>query len=1293
MPNWLQTTLLLAVTVITNSAHALEVLSTTPIPSRELRGYGALSGEFVTYKEGASRLRMVAADAERAGIVHAKFVSDLHLLGGVRDERVTLAGVQVIVRHVAGDAALLAWRRGAVVTVLAAERGADMAGLFAAQPVRERSGLEAEPAAVVPTYLDSWDQHGWRWYYWPWMTPDPGWHAPKRVEWRDYNVLGEFDWAKAKGAESLIFWTKPEMTDLAEGFCDNLFWDWAGRAAALRGLPMVLNTSLESGPTWLLNRWRSDARQMAPEYLGGFYAPGEAWSSGKGDLSWSSGASADEAYEVLQKVIGEYASRDTTLEYLEPHGEMGHGEHEGLVEYGPVADRGYRHWLRAYYETPQAVAARWQRPLATSDDVHLPELASFLGFDADALSLAGRWRLGYAAKPDDAWYQPTFDDSAWPELTAPGSDVALFTKRESAVFRRHFTVDAAWRARHDKVWLYCFDLNRGHEESLSPWLNGQPVGASRYEGPEHWAAFEVTAALHDGDNFLAFRLPQGFLGYRIYLAGHAPLEYPYLGAGKNAEWADFVRFQRDSRVAQLRRGFAAIRQMDPNRSIICMAPDQDEAGIKKLCEQYGGHFHNTGYMSGWWAEPLPMLMRGSDLPFSLEPGSHAQDVNEFKRFFGCWLTEGVNAVHYFIHVGSVLWNPDVKAYFEQQLPLVATVGKVHIPKAELAFLLDDDGDNLTGFPWGRNRGDQLPTGYVPSQMNIALHNDYHSDAVSEQDFAPGGAADGYKVVIDMNGTILDPDTVTAIAGWVKRGGTFVTYQQTGRHTSTAADAWPISALTGYRVRKVETKNRAWSFVEGQDMLDAAPWSSNERRASGLTLEAADPACHDVARWADGSVALGWRSLGQGRVVTIGVNTGGNSKLHRGVLAWLKIKRVPFTVEAPPNHYIATHLVSNNGLYDAFCVWNTDLAKPLTFDLSFREGLSPATCIDVKAGAEVPVTGPDTARKVVGLTLEPGETRTWLTPRVSPLKAGLDWFTLQRNWWRGGTPPGKALPPGKPLPPYKPRFSFDLTESWAVKWLDDGDGADHAALAAPDLDDAAWPRRRLCTWLVPDEQPTHRAVFRRSFTVPANWQSGRVELWLQGWIGDVVQGRYRAWLDGKEIKAMGDGGHGLSGLNLTDRLTPGTRHSLAIEIASTGPVAGADGHTWLYWQPAPQASDDLAGAWQSAKDALTWSEAPVTLPGAFDGLMAKRTVRIDAAHAGQNVVLEVDTDTYNGMTGVIVNGHFVMRHHHDIGSRTVLNITPWVRFGADNEVILKRKDPGKAAVHAVRLDYFGAGVYP
>ncbi|MHB9026529.1 MAG: type 1 glutamine amidotransferase family protein [Armatimonadota bacterium] len=1284
----------------------LPVSSRQSLPARELRGYGTLAAEYVSYqgKQGRpSLLRIQCANADKAKIVHAKYFSDLHLLGPVQDETITVDKVTTPVTAVPGQGKIAAARDGAAVTVLAAESSDDLALLIRALRAFLKSTIEWNPSGQVPTFLDSWDKHGFRFYYRAWEVPTPDWGAAKKTEWKDYHVLGEFDFAKQVGA-GMVFWAGQDMEDWAECFTNNYYWDWAARASARRGVPMVINTS--SGATsWLHNRYRNETRQSAPQYLGGFYAPGEGWSSGRGDLSWCAEASADAEYSVLQQLVKAYAKEDMTLEYLEPHGELRHGEHEILLEYGPVADRSYRRYLQERYATPQAVSARWYgdaKRLQKWDDARVPELAYFLGFNAQALDLAGNWRIGYAPfrsdpkapaipgeekdiEPGGDCFSADFDDSAWPTVTAPGHDIALFLSKQPAVFRRQFTVDANWRARHPRLWLYIFDLNRSPRYSTLPVsINGSKVGESVYNVGEHWGVLEVTKALRDGDNQIALRLPNGFLGYRIYLSPHEPVDYPYLGEKMNAQWADFIRWKAWTRREQVRCGFETIRGADPDRSVICMAPDAYSGEIKTLCEEYGGHFHNTGYMSGWWAEPLPMLMRGSDLPMTLEPGNHPHNVNELKSSMGHWLTEGVNAVHYFIHIGAVLWHPEIRAAFEENLPLFRTIGKTHIPKAEVAVLLSDDVDNLTGFPWGGKRGDNLPSGYVPTQLNMGLHKFYHMDAVSHRDFARGNA-DPYKVVIDANNSVMDPQLVQEIEGYVQRGGTFITFNHTGRHTPEKMDSWPISVLTGYKVLKVDFKGRKWSFIPGQTVLNEKNWTPNEQQGNGLALQAADPACRDILRWEDGTIAMGMRQVGKGTVITVGMTYPNNPKVYRALLEGLRVARIQGLCEDPAIQ--SAHAVTNNGLYDVWTLWNWNREKTVTVDLAFLPGFQPAACVEVKSGQPVAITRDANGSRVAGLTLTPLETRIFLTPRGAVTAAPLDWLTLQRGWWKGTTKPRGTLPE------VKPKFALDLTGDWATRPLDEKDTADKTALAAPGIDDAAWVHRRLCVWAVPEEVSSRHVFARKRFTVPAGWKDGEIELWMQGWQNGIPTARLRVWLDGEEIKPFASLGPRIPGLPLTAKLPPGSAHLLALEVTAQGELTGLQGNAWLYYRPRPQARQELAGQWNMTNDGLVYHPKPAALPGPWDGMMARRMVAVDKAQAGRNVILHLETDHSSGITGAIVNGHWLTRHHHDIGARTDMNITPWVKFGADNEIILKRSGPGRTNLKGASLDFYTPGVWP
>ncbi len=417
--------------------------------------------------------------------------------------------------------------------------------------------------------------------------------------------------------------------------------------AKKRDLPVDIHLNAVAGaePTWLLNRYRDQTQMKMPGFTGNFLIMMSPYLGGQGVLSWNATTGEDALLGVLQQSIRRFANDANVVSVLEPHGELKHGAQDILMEYGPVADAGYRRYLRGKYGAPAEVAARWGVDLQTWDDVHVPELASFAGWGPDALDVGGTWRVGYEtltepAKPPyfydtrgtpkslpapEDWFQTGFDDSGWPVVPGAGNDQQLFLEKRPAVFRRTFDVPAPWKG--SRVWLYEWDADRSSNQQVRVVLNGKEVGRGRIQpDAPHWSAIEVTDVLQEGENTLAIRTPQGYIAYKAYLSPVEPNQYPGLGDSLNAQWVDFVDFTQWSRIESVRRGMEMIRQAAPNQGITLMSPDGYADGVKSLAATYGGEFHNTGYMAAFYADYLPSLMRGADLPFSLEPGSPANGL-------------------------------------------------------------------------------------------------------------------------------------------------------------------------------------------------------------------------------------------------------------------------------------------------------------------------------------------------------------------------------------------------------------------------------------------------------------------------------------------------------------------------------------------------------------------------------------------------------------------------------------------------------------------------------------------
>jgi hypothetical protein len=1299
--------LLLASTAILSlgqTSGKVESANAKIFPATTLRGYGRVSGSFHE-APGGSVLAITCEDEAKAKLLQAKYLSDLVDLPGVTREPGTPA-----IYAIADQGFVAAYVGGPHVTILT---GTSKEALHTLIQKVDPTGVTV-PQVEVPMYLDRWDKFSFRHYYRIWT------HPPGTTE-ANYNYTGEFDWAKSQDRSGFLMADAPLQLDNAEGMMNYGYWDWMEYEAAKRKLPVDLHMSGGAGgdPTSLLNAYIDQVQMKMPGFTGNFHVFDSPYLGGQGILSWSATTGEDAKLGQLQDSVRRFGNQPNVVSFLEPHAELHHGVQDIFLEYGPVADAGYRQYLKGKYGSVAVVSKRWGMPLASWDDVHLQEIASFAGWGPHAVDAGGKWKVGYeklkeslpngydynirkelATEPaPEQWFKPDFDDSSWPSLGGGGDDQQLFEKKRPAVYRRTFEIPAGWTARNPRAWIYVWDLSQANRAEIRVVVNGKMVGTSEVPtGGMHWSVMEVTGAIKDGANSLAIRVPQGYIAYKTYLTAVEPKQYPNLGETINAQWVDFSDFTQWSRIEDVRRGLEMIRQVSPNQGITLMHPDEYSDGVKSLAEEYGGEFHNTGYMGVFYADYNSSLMRGANLPYSLENAAPAADLKEFKKMFGLYETEGVQAVDYFIHIGDILWRPDIKEDYEAHRLQIELMGQSHMPKAEVACLYDDRGAQLTGFPWGSSQNTVMSGGYWAWNACSVFLGRYAYDGLSQGSFASKDA-DPYRVVIDTNTSIMDETMVGDIEKWVRNGGTFVTLAQTGRHTPEKFDAWPISRLTGYQVVKIDRLKPDGNIGESGTLQAAAHQSMlgdswNGVAANGLHLRRSADDAQDLLLWQDGTVAAGMRPLGKGFIVDLGakftgrkipdrVDPGDSSAETRelrdlltAVLRWRAINAEPAHLVNTDDHVLLRHSVTNDGLYDVWTLWNRSDSKELTATLVLDK--SKATfAADIEDPKKLSLEN-GTLQNIV---LKASDTRVFITPLQQIAQAPAAWFELQRNWWRGTTPPRPKVLPGP-----SHRFSYNLSQDWKFQTI--AADANAIPMLTPTFNDTEWPSRELGIWDVKDAGGTGHGIFRKTFTVPAQWSDGLVSIWMLSWDGTSFVENGRVLLDGKEVKPMNNAGYIAVGSSL---LQPSTTHTLAVEIESNGVLAGLRGESWLSFEPTAPAKIDLAGKWSPSVEGLAYG-APISLPGKYNTGFMKRTFTVDEKYRGQNAVLIVDGDP--ALIAVLINGRLMRRHHHMIGTRGSLNLTPYIHFGGENEIQLVRwNGAGSGVVRQVFIGLYPADGYP
>ena len=1068
-------------------------------------------------------------------------------------------------------------------------------------------------------------------------------------------------------------------------------WAWIQENARRMNIPVHINTSYSYPVLWLSNRYRDQTQLKAPQFLGGYYGVAHD-SLGQGAISWASEEAYDAYMGIYQHTVKRFAPDANVVGWLEPHGETAENPQAALLEYGPVADKSFRRFLIERWGSLGAVSERWYGTAGQlkRSEITLPEVAEFCGFGPDAIDMRGTWRIKYApaapATVPPEWYTVNFDDSGWDEFVAPGNDRMRQIPRAPLVYRRTINIPDHWQ-KAGPALLYVWNMQGDPPQA---YVNGQKVAPQRRNSFfANWSFFDVSAALKPGANQVTLTVPNALICYRVYLTTEPHGDYPHFGRQKNARWADFANWIGWSRGQQVRRGTEMIRQIDPDRSINFMAVEAT-GPIGEVCREYDGRFHDTGAMAGFWTDEPSLMMAGKGLPATAEPGGGADNARGFQLYWGRWLTEGLNGIHYFQTLYEIKDRPEILKVFLANRAMYEMVGKYHVPFTKLGILFSSSVGQLTGFPWDPGVSGFQETGYYRVGFPSTLAGICPRGGVTVEDFSTP-VIDNYKMIVDCNTPFVDERFMEGVEKWVRAGGVFMTYEQTGRHTETEPDSWPISRLSGYQQLDYDVYGRGLttSAAKGQTILTGDIWTTPWRGGgNALKKQAAD--CIDLLIYNDGTTAVGMRPLGKGWIIHTGLqNDGGRIASLITAIArhFGAAEPVPIGASPSPNGLRLRHYVSNTGLHDIFVLFNEG-QPPMKFDLVFGQGFHPTEVTDLITRESLPLTRQKAGDTIQGVTLDSCQTRMFLSPRADVTASPLEWLTLQRGWWQG-----TQKPPAKPLPTTQQlqEHVLDLSDDWAWKRVDNLTDDQALVLAQPGYNDKAWERRNIDAWLFPGDLKPKRIVMRKKVTIPTHWNNGRIFLTVNYARGEY-QDNARTIVEG-QVFANRYLQNGPMTQEYPDVFKPGASFVLAVDIRATNSVIGWREPIWLHYIPEPPARQDLAGTWTVHSDAIH-AAGTLPLPGATTGAAyLSRTVKIDAAHKNSNVVVFVEQ--YDaGVSAVLINGREIDVSGTPGKEIVVVNIAPMVVFGGENTIEIRcGSNPSPTAIKVIELRFYEKGVFP
>lgn len=1267
-------------------------------PIINLRGYGKVQGTF-TKSNNFSLLKIICQSKEKAQIVHSKYLSDLLCLPGVKKIKIS----NIPVYYIKSSGYICSFRIGKNVFILTGKTQQSIKYQMRKFPI---NNAVFSSEIKVPMFLNRWDKYGFMFYYYPWQVPQGKTNDT-------YNFLKEFSWAKKMDNSGFVFWDHPDRVDTAEGLMNLPYWDWAAKEAKGKNLPIEINSTTQNNITWLDNRYPNQVMQGMPGYTGGVYGagPGSWYFSPSGWLSWASKQAFNNEAVEIQQSIKKFSQWPDIVSWMDPQSEI--SSHSGwldyFLEYGPYVNKSFEKYLKLKYKTLKKVSERYtgtSNKINNWSEIKVPQIAYFFGYTKTAINLKHNWKVNFYNTKDNIpldWYSKNFNDINWPTISL-GNDIMMFYPgNKPAIYRTWFTLSSRYIHSYKNIYLYEWDLNNSYMKHVAVYVNGNLAGKSRIHfATAHWGMFNITKLIKPGKNLLAIYVPDGYIGYKVYLSSIKAKQYPEMSKYKDALWTDFSNWRAWIRAQQVKRGIESIREIDPNRQIEIAAPDNIPDKMIKISQEYGCNFHNTGYMSAFWSNYLSLLSAGAGLPNDVEPGGPAGNLIQFKQMLGYWSTEGIQAIDYFIHIGDIMWHPEIRKFFKDNLNQFKLIGKYHTQMPQVTFLFSPENARLLSPLWHDNHNDFLGTGYWTWPISGYLYRDYELAGITENEIE-NRQADKFKVIIDTNTTIMNEKTINAIKNYIKQGGIFVTYVQTGRYTPTGKP-WPISKLTGYKVVGINPYNKDGQVISenllkvcaGQTIFSPENWDNVQ--ANGLHLKKIFPNCQNLMLWNDGTVAVGMRKIGKGFIIDVGAKFA-NDKVWWGnpqqtkdffenILNYFHVKKVPFYITGvkeipwtgsgiPPSDAHADqitmrHFVSNNGLYDVWTLYNST-NKPVSINLFFR-GIQPKTCIEVKTGKQIPIIKQNGIYYLKGLYFKPYQTETFLTLK-NIIQSPEIWFVLQRNWWRGTQ---KA---NYKFSSFNPEFSYNLSGNWKFKALDNQSSNNINQYITSNYNDSQWKTINLGIW-TPEFKNIKEGILRKTFTVPENWKKGKIELWFtSNWFPTFIDAG-RIFIDGKMVKDWSSGG--IRGDTLENILKPGTTHTIAVEIKGKGVLEGTTGDCWLWYVPNPQEKINLSGNWQASDNALIYNKQ-IKLPGQWDAFTARRSIYISKQLKDKNIFLHIDT---NGpILAGIINGYLVRRYHALKGNSFDLNITPHIKFGKINKIIITSNGKAQCKVSKISLNIY------
>ncbi|MFA6292998.1 MAG: hypothetical protein WC637_14520, partial [Victivallales bacterium] len=1150
------------------------------------------------------------------------------------------------------------------------------------------------PRLAYPRYLDNFDNAGlgiW------WM---PTTKTAEQMEW-----MKNFPAVANLHGQSLEMTPAPNVYDISGP--DNAI-------AQLRKIGKTYRHMLWTGSgnvSWLnwLNLPGRQAEVLAPGFTGRRFFEAGGYQTTQIVSPLINNLIKDSMLQMMKKRVND----PNLLAWMEPHGEFFMAEPASNPPNYQTRFPAYLQQEKKYdlgtvsesYTGKRDTYRSWQ-------EVPFPDASYFAGrrnsfIDLDDLEWS--WQPGPLTEgTQDGWFKPDFNSSTWYRARRDNPHLLDFTSEKNRAFplwtRFHHDIPAEFLKANQgrKLYLHVMPFTEHEGRAISAWINGKNVGQNVFD-PKSWknfhSEFDITGALHPGDNQFAIFSAGGKITYRVFISPYSGESFPFADNQLNRRYLDWREYIVWEKLQTLRQYLQAMRAVDPNRPIKVMTPHLFQSEAMELLARYGAYPQLTGEGAGFYR---PMHYKGYSrlrgLPGSSEPGGAQLTAVNTQGMFANIFWESQDIHDYVFDFSRDFWPyPEVVKWWSDNRPLLRTLGKVDFTAPKLGVLRDlrQDEPYRTHdiWNWDISRGPLPGLGLTPV-------------LVDGLEFEKG-LADNLPVLIDCASTVMDTKMIDAIRRYVTAGGVFVAMHNTGQNSPFSRNGWILASTFGLKVEPKmmnEENHNKWpvgeiKFSDRQNMLPSLRGKScqgsgvsidysNISRTGAVAIKGNQDAI-PIATWSDGSMAIAEVRCGKGRFIMIGtpfflrfkdesgkwLNDDDRQKLLEEMLASFNVKRDTSTEDS---RIWFERRASKNGIYDVYIAGamgyrekNWGFTDKLNSELSV---LLPSSATVIEPSAEsVPDVKTAYANGKLSLGKQeftPFQIRQFAVVRDNVgLEGPLHWLDVQRRAWRALEPVPSSLIDDCHREVMKTAADLgedglDISKDWKVRINPPDDGSSWLT-----ADTGSWKTGATGSWESQGWDDAQRVQYRKTVTVPAAWlkDDSLIALGLMSYWSLGVKDGGKLWINGKLVDEQ------LRDLFIND-ITAAAKSGkldIAIEVeAKPAPnkTLGLTGTMYLHKMPMPQQTLTLNGKWIRLENwQKSGGEINVPFKGKIFGL--QRKIFIPKEWTGRPVRLFITEKSgivrANQVGAAVINNetYFRCENYSPFGPR----IDAWLKPGQDNVI--------------------------